>query len=92
MKNEVEGKRFAFTGTLNTMNRHEAEDRVVNLHGIVQQFVSGNTDYLVTGNYQLSLFEPELVTRKRKMADQLLAQGSDLKIINEDIFLEMIKL
>lgn len=44
MKNEIEGKRFTFTGTLNTMNRHEAEDRVVNLHGIVQQFVSGNTD------------------------------------------------
>ena len=35
MKNEIEGKRFTFTGTLNTMNRHEAEDRVLNLHGIV---------------------------------------------------------
>lgn len=92
MKNEIEGKRFTFTGTLNSMNRHEAEDKVMNLHGIVQHFVNGNTDYLVTGNYQLSLFEPEKVTRKRKMADQILTQGSDLKIINEDIFLEMIKL
>lgn len=92
MKNTIKGKRFAFTGTLITMNRNEAEDKVMNLHGIVQHFLNGNTDYLVTGNYQLSLFEPEKVTRKRKMADQLLAQGSDLKVIDEDIFLEMIKL
>ena len=90
MKNTIEGKRFVFTGTLITMNRNEAEARVLNLHGIVQNFVNSSTDYLVMGNFQLNLFEPEKPTRKRKMADQLLSKGSKLKIIDEDIFLTLL--
>ncbi len=45
----LEGRRFVFTGTLSTMTREEAGERVKRLSGTVSSSVSGRTDYVVVG-------------------------------------------
>jgi DNA ligase (NAD+) len=45
----VEGKTFVLTGSLQTLTRAEARDRIVGKGGRVSGSVSGRTDYLVAG-------------------------------------------
>ncbi len=45
----LDGKRFVFTGTLETMTRAEAKRAVENLGGWVSGSVSKNTDFVVAG-------------------------------------------
>ncbi|HEX4834937.1 MAG TPA: NAD-dependent DNA ligase LigA [bacterium] len=45
----LEGKTFAFTGTLERFSRREAGERVKELGGVVGESVSEHTDYLVAG-------------------------------------------
>jgi DNA ligase (NAD+) len=43
------GKRFVFTGSLTSMTRTEAGERVRALGGIIATSVSKNTDYIILG-------------------------------------------
>ena len=43
------GRRFVFTGTLSSMKREEAAERVKSLGATVSSSVSGRTDYVVVG-------------------------------------------
>lgn len=43
------GQRFVFTGSLTSMTRSEAGERVKSLGGIVSSSVSKNTDYIILG-------------------------------------------
>jgi DNA ligase (NAD+) len=43
------GQRFVFTGSLSSMTRSEAGERVKSLGGIVTSSVSKNTDYIILG-------------------------------------------
>ncbi len=45
----LSGKRFVFTGTLSSMNREEATERIKSLGATVSSSVSGRTDYVVVG-------------------------------------------
>ncbi|HEX5455748.1 MAG TPA: NAD-dependent DNA ligase LigA [Candidatus Saccharimonadales bacterium] len=45
----ITGKRFVITGTLSTMDREAAAEKVRSLGGIFQSSVGKDTDYLVTG-------------------------------------------
>lgn len=45
----LSGKRFVFTGTLDTMPRSEAAERVKRLGAAVSSSVSGSTDFVVLG-------------------------------------------
>jgi DNA ligase (NAD+) len=45
----LKGKRFVFTGTLLSMSRDEASERVERLGGSVSPSVSGRTDFVVVG-------------------------------------------
>ena len=46
----LSGKTFVLTGTLSTMTRNEAKDRILAAGGKVTGSVSKKTDYLVAGD------------------------------------------
>jgi DNA ligase (NAD+) len=46
---KLDGKRFVLTGTLSSMTRSEARERIVQLGGAVSASVSARTDYVVVG-------------------------------------------
>ena len=72
----LDGKAFVFTGTLSSMTREEAGERVKALGGKVTGSVSTRTDYVVAGENPGS---------KLKKAENI-----NIKILSEREFLEMI--
>ena len=71
----LEGKRFVFTGALNTLKRSEAKRIVTELGGEVQSTVGKKTDFVVIGENPGSKFEK--------------AKRLGIRTITEDEFLEM---
>jgi DNA ligase (NAD+) len=76
-KQKFHGLKFVLTGTLNSMSREKAQERIVEFGGEIITSVSRNIDYVLVGK------EPG---SKYKKAKEL-----SVKIINEKEFLEMIK-
>jgi DNA ligase (NAD+) len=76
-KGPLNGKSVVFTGELSGCSRHEAEALVRKLGGVSSSSVSRSTDYLVAGNKPGSKYD-----KARKLG---------VKIINENIFKEMLK-
>ncbi|MDP1539022.1 MAG: helix-hairpin-helix domain-containing protein, partial [bacterium] len=70
----LKGKTFVLTGTLETMTRDQAKERIRLLGGNVSESVSKMTDYLVAGENPGSKFEQ--------------AKKLEIKIIGEKEFLE----
>ena len=76
-ENRFENKIFVFTGTLATMTREEAGEKVKSFGGKVSNSVSKKTSYLVAGD---------------KTGSKLIkAEKFGVKILNEQEFLELIK-
>ncbi|NLI55897.1 NAD-dependent DNA ligase LigA [bacterium] len=73
----LKGKKIIFTGSLETMLRKEAEELLKNSGGEVASTISKNIDYVVVGKDPGSKLDK--------------AKKLNLKIINEDDFIEMIK-
>lgn len=73
----LKGKKIIFTGSLETMSRKEVEELVKNSGGEVASTISKNIDYVVVGKDPGSKLDK--------------AKKLNLKIINEDDFIEMIK-
>lgn len=71
------GKNFVVTGTLESMGRDEAADKIRALGGTFQSAVAKDTDYLVAGG--------KIGASKLKKAEQY-----GTKIINEKEFLELL--
>ncbi len=46
---QLQGKQFVLTGTLETLTRDQARDKILQLGGRVTSSVSGKTDYVVAG-------------------------------------------
>lgn len=72
----LSGKSFLFTGTLRTMTRSEAKDRVEALGGMVKNSVSKDLDYVVVGENPGS---------KRDKAERL-----GLNCIDEETFIKLL--
>ncbi len=49
-KSLITNKKFVITGTLNSMSRNMAFDKIISLGGIAQTAVAKDTDYLIVGN------------------------------------------
>lgn len=71
------GKAFVLTGTLESMSRDQAKERIRELGGDVSSSVSKNTDYVVAGDEPGSKYDT--------------AQKLSVKILNEKEFLKLIK-
>jgi DNA ligase (NAD+) len=73
---EFSGKRIVLTGTLQTMSRQEAKDKLESLGAKVSSSVSKKTDFVVVGNDPGS---------KAKKAEEL-----GVRILSEDEFLKIL--
>ncbi len=87
----MDKKYFVLTGRLNAMSREEAIKAIIQHGGIVQHMVTPQTNYLIVGGFQLNLFEPDHLSRKRKMAEILKESGVQIEIMSEDKFLAWIQ-
>ena len=80
----------AFTGTLRSMTRKQAMQRVVDVGGRVNNTVTKETNLLVVGDQDLRKFaEGETRSAKMKKAEGLIQKGADLEIICEEDFRKM---
>ena len=73
----LEGKSFVLTGTLSTMSREEAKEKIQNHGGSVVSSVSKNTNYVVVGENAGSKLEK--------------AQKLGIELLSEEQFFELIK-
>jgi len=72
------GKNFVITGTLETMSREEAADKIRELGGTFQTSVGNDTDYLVVGT---NVGENKL-TKARELGTQQLTEKELLKLLD----------
>ncbi len=75
--NKLAGKSFVLTGTLSSMSRNEAKEKIIELGGKLVSSVSSRTDYVVAGENPGS-----------KLAR---AKELGVKIINEEEFLKLLR-
>ncbi|MDR3676591.1 MAG: exonuclease domain-containing protein [Acidobacteriota bacterium] len=83
-------KTVVFTGTLQSMVRKEAAQRVVNSGGHCGESLARETNFLVLGDLDFSKLKGGVKSSKLKKAESLLASGSDIEIISEAEFLRML--
>lgn len=70
------GKTFVLTGTLTSLAREEAKEKVRTLGGEVSESVSKNTDYVVAGSDPGSKYE-----KGKKLGVTILDEGSFMKMV-----------
>ncbi|MFA5318515.1 MAG: NAD-dependent DNA ligase LigA [Patescibacteria group bacterium] len=75
--NVLAGKFFVLTGSLSSLTRDEAKDKIRKLGGSISSSVSKNTDYVVAGENSGSKYEK--------------AMKLGVKILSEEEFLKLIK-
>ena len=73
-------KRLVFTGALSRMTRSEAARGARSCGAVIQGAVTQETDFLVLGKQRR-----DKSTKQRK-AEQLIARGCDIQIIEEEDF------
>lgn len=84
------GKVCVFTGTLEQYTRKEAMQIVANFGGINGDSVTKKTNFLILGNNDYCSSIKDGKSNKHKKAEALILQGSDLIIIPESVFYDMI--
>ena len=83
-------KTIVFTGTLKSLARKDAMQRVVNVGGSCANNVTQETNYLVVGIYDYSRLRNGNKSSKLTKAEALIAKGFNLEIITEHEFLELL--
>ena len=84
------GKSIVFTGELQSMERKDAMQKVVDVGAIVKSGVSSKTDYLVVGTQDNAIVGDDGMSTKEEKAYELIKKGYDIKVLTEDEFLSMI--
>lgn len=84
------GKTVVFTGTLQSMPRKAAAQKVVDAGGEYQNTVNQDTDFLVMGIQDYSIFTDRKQSSKTHKAERLIEEGIDLEIIGEDEFIRLL--
>ena len=87
---DIQGKNFVFTGRLVSYAREEAICRVRDKGGAPQSMVNEKTDYLVIGGFQINMFDLDYFSFKQRRAQELIAKGVPIQLIDEEQFLDLI--
>ena len=87
---DLGGQKFLFTGKLATMTRSEARKKVTAAGGANASGVAKSLDFLVIGDEGSPLYGQGRKGSKQLKAEALREEGSDLKIISETAFLQML--
>lgn len=85
------GKNIVFTGELQTIERKEAMQRVVDLGGMIKSSVSRKTNFLIVGIQDKSIVGEDGLSTKEEKAYDLIDQGFDIKIIKESEFIKLLE-
>lgn len=88
--NPIYGKVVVFTGSLSDMSRKEAFQIVVNLGGIPSDSLNAKTNFLVIGNAEFAKSVKDGKTNKMKKAEKMIQKGSELSVISESAFFDML--
>ena len=84
------GKVCVFTGTLEKMTRHDAMQLVVDLGGVCADKVTKKTDFLILGNYDFCNSIKDGKSAKMKHAENLILKGSQIEILSENVFYDLV--
>jgi len=76
IENKLNGKIFVITGTMESLSREEAKNRIILLGGKVANSISKNTDYLVLGENPGSKLQDA-----KKLGIKIISQKELLKIL-----------
>ena len=83
-------KTIIFTGTLSSMPRKEAMLKVVNSGGHIGNRLLKKTNYLVMGVQDIKKLNGKDKSNKVLKAEEYIELGSEIEIIGEDTFLQLI--
>lgn len=83
-------KVFVFTGTLKSMDRKEAMQKVADNGGICLDAVKVSVNYLVVGEPDKSKYKGNVKSSKLQRAEALIERGSAISIITEEELLKML--
>ncbi|MBD5504126.1 MAG: exonuclease [Lachnospiraceae bacterium] len=84
------GKVCCFTGALESMQRKDAMQLVVDLGGSCSDSITKKTNYLILGNTDYCSNVKGDKTSKTIKAEKAKLSGQDIEIISENVFLDMI--
>lgn len=84
------GKVCVFTGTLEKMVRKDAMQLVADLGGLCGDNVTAKTNFLILGNNDFCSSIKDGKSGKQKKAEALKLKGSDIEILSEDVFYDMV--
>lgn len=85
------GKRVVFTGNLDGMSREYAVHMLVDVGGIYQDGVTKSTDYLVVGDQEYQRLAYGKESNKYQKAKSYNEAGSNIGIIQENEFVELLE-
>ncbi len=83
-------KNIVLTGELENLTRSSAMQKIVDVGGILKSTVSSSVHYLVVGKQNPSIVDQSGMSGKEKKAHDLIEKGIDIKIINEEEFLNLL--
>jgi DNA ligase (NAD+) len=81
IKGPLRGKSFVVTGSLDSMSREEAGERIRSLGGTFQSSVSKETDYLVVG----AKFGASKLSKAKKLGTKQIDEETFLKLIDNKL-------
>lgn len=84
------GKTCVFTGRLEKMTRADAQCIVEKLGGVCGKGVTAKTDFLILGNNDYCKSIKDGKSSKHKKAEALKLMGSNIEVIPENVFYDMI--
>lgn len=85
------GKICVFTGTINKYTRDQCYQIVANFGGTCADNLTKKTNFLIIGNMNYCSTIKDGKSNKQKKAEKLIESGSDLQIISEDVFYDLVE-